>query len=111
MQGHGNRENVNATPNPAVERTCAKSRAVRSLLRWTKKERTAAMPRVRSLMRPAGMLIMSLRHGPHARGRRTFDVSAEETAQLAAASGLRCVLNVETESAGELNRLAPLGPG
>jgi hypothetical protein len=65
-----------------------------------------AMPRVASLVRPEGMLIISLRHGPHAPGRRTFDVSAEETVKLASESGLRCALNVRTESAGELNRRA-----
>lgn len=70
------------------------------------KERATAMPRVASLLRPQGVLIMSLRHGPHARGRRTFDVSAEETVRLASGLGLRCTLNVRTESAGELNRQA-----
>jgi len=69
-------------------------------------ERTIAMPRVASLLRPKGILIMSLRHGPHAPGRRTFDVSAEDVVQLASESNLCCVLNVETESAGELNRRA-----
>ncbi len=70
------------------------------------RERAAAMPRVAMLLRPKGNLIMSLRHGPHALGRRTFDVSAEETVQLASASSLRCTLSAKTESAGELNRRA-----
>ena len=69
-------------------------------------ERTTAMARVASLLRPSGALIMSLRHGPHARGRRTFDVSAEETVQLASKFSLRCTLNVRTESARQFNRVA-----
>lgn len=69
-------------------------------------ERGQAMPRVASLLRSAGVLVMTLRHGPHAPGRRTFNVSAEETVQLASASGLRCNLSVRTESARQFNRLA-----
>lgn len=69
-------------------------------------ERAQAMPRVASLLRPGGVLVMALRHGPRAPGRRTFDVSAEETVRLASESGLRCSLNVRTESAREFNRLA-----
>lgn len=69
-------------------------------------ERATAMPRVASLLRSSGALIISLRHGPHAPGRRTFDVAAEETIQLASTSGLHCTLNVRTESARQFNRLA-----
>ncbi len=69
-------------------------------------ERATAMPKVASLLRSSGVLTMSLRHGPNARGRRTFDVSAEETVQLASKYGLRCTLNVRTESARQFNRLA-----
>jgi hypothetical protein len=50
------------------------------------------------------MLVMSLRHGPVPKGRRMFDVSAEETIQLANAYGLRTVLNVRTESSQRGNR-------
>ncbi len=63
-----------------------------------KDERTQAMPNVASLICTNGLLIMSLRHGPVPPGRRMFEVSAEETIQLAEPFGLRPVLNVRTES-------------
>ncbi len=69
-------------------------------------ERRRAMPQVASLIRSGGVLIMSLRHGPFPPGRRTFEVSAAETIQLAQASGLRSMLNVRTESAQPANRRA-----
>jgi SAM-dependent methyltransferase len=69
-------------------------------------ERRDAMPRVASLVRPGGVLIMSLRHGPPAPGRRMFDVSPNETIPLAQAHGLRSILNVRTRSALLGNRRA-----
>ena len=51
-------------------------------------ERRAAMPAVASLVRPGGTALMSLRHGPVPRGRRMFDVTAEETVRLAEAHRL-----------------------
>ena len=69
-------------------------------------ERRKAMPRVVSLIRPGGMLILSLRHGPVPPGRRMFAVSAEETISLAQACGLRLVLNVHAESIQQANRQA-----
>jgi len=42
-------------------------------------QRRHAMPRVASLIRTGGMMIMSLRHGPVPQGRRMFEVSADET--------------------------------
>lgn len=54
-------------------------------------ERGRAMPRVAARLAPAGLLIMSLRHGPVPPGRRMFEVSGEETIALAAAQGLRLV--------------------
>lgn len=67
-------------------------------------ERRIAMPRLASLLRNGATLIMSLRHGPIPKGRRMFDVSADETVQLARGHGLRNVLNVRTESAQVGNR-------
>ena len=61
-------------------------------------ERTRAMPVVASLMRPGGVLTMSLRHGPVPSGRRMFDVSGEETIQLAAPQGLACVVHTRDVS-------------
>jgi SAM-dependent methyltransferase len=61
-------------------------------------QRAEAMPAVASLVRPGGVLILSLRHGPIPVGRRMFDVSAAETIALAAADGLRCVVNTVTAS-------------
>lgn len=51
-------------------------------------QRRRAMPRVASLVRPGGVMIMSLRYGPVPAGRRMFAVSVTETTQLAAAEGL-----------------------
>jgi 2-polyprenyl-3-methyl-5-hydroxy-6-metoxy-1,4-benzoquinol methylase len=69
-------------------------------------ERQHAMPKVASLLRPGGLLTMSLRHGPVPPRRRMFAVSAAETIQLAQAHGLRSLLNVHTKSAQLVNRQA-----
>jgi len=67
-------------------------------------QRRRAMPNVSTLLCDGAMLVTSLRHGPVPRGRRMFDVSAEETIQLANAYGLRTVLNVRTESSQRGNQ-------
>ena len=54
--------------------------------------RRRAMRNVASLMQAAGVMIMSLRHGPVPGGRRMFAVSAEETIELANGEGLRLLL-------------------
>lgn len=69
-------------------------------------ERQHAMPKVASLLRPTGLLIMSLRHGSVPPRRRMFAVSAAETIQLARVHGLRSILNVHTASAQLVNRQA-----
>ena len=61
-------------------------------------ERAAAMPAVASLVRPGGVLILSLRHGPVPEGRRMFEVTAEETIALAAREGLACLVDTVTAS-------------
>lgn len=43
-------------------------------------------------------MIVSLRHGPIPSGRRMFDVSAEETIELAKRQGFRRLLNIQTQS-------------
>ena len=54
-------------------------------------ERSAAMPNVAALVAPEGLLAMTLRHGPVPSGRRMFDVSPEETTDLAGRSELTLV--------------------
>ncbi|PTB22718.1 SAM-dependent methyltransferase [Trinickia symbiotica] len=67
-------------------------------------ERRRSMANVSALLSGGGMLIMSLRHGPVPAGRRMFDVSADETIELAHAHGLQPVLNLQTESVQNENR-------
>ena len=54
-------------------------------------QRERAMARVAPLVRPGGMMGLSLRHGPVPAGRRMFEVTAEETRGLAARHGLAAV--------------------
>ncbi|HEY2606388.1 class I SAM-dependent methyltransferase [Paraburkholderia sp. RL18-103-BIB-C] len=67
-------------------------------------QRRRAMPNVSSLVCEGGVLIMSLRHGPVPYGRRMFDVTPEETIQLAASEGLQVVQRLHTESVQQSNR-------
>jgi protein-L-isoaspartate O-methyltransferase len=67
-------------------------------------QRRRAMPRVSSLLRDGGVLIMSLRHGPAPRGRRMFDVAPEETIEFARVAGLQAVFRVVTPSVQQANR-------
>jgi hypothetical protein len=69
-------------------------------------QRRRAMPNLAALVRPGGTVIMRIRHGPVPAGRRMFEVSSEETVELALAQGLQPVLNVLTESSQQRNRLA-----
>ncbi|MGH8737681.1 MAG: hypothetical protein ACREVC_10020 [Burkholderiales bacterium] len=59
-------------------------------------ERRRAMPRVASLLRESGVLIMALRHGPVPPGRRIFEASAQETIELAQAHGYKRPLTTAT---------------
>jgi len=54
-------------------------------------QRRRAMPRIAALMRPGGVMALSLRHGPVPPGRRMFDVTPSETILLAKRHGLVCV--------------------
>lgn len=69
-------------------------------------QRRAAMPKVAALLHEGGMMMMSLRHGPVPPGRRMFEVSAQETIELALLEGLDCVLRRRAESVGSINRSA-----
>jgi SAM-dependent methyltransferase len=63
------------------------------------KQREQAMPTVVRLLRPHGILLLTLRHGPAPPGRRViFETSADETIALASAQGLRLVVNVEHQA-------------
>ena len=54
-----------------------------------KEERELAMKVISELLRLRGKIIMTLRHGPVPDGRQMFDVSAQETVELAGQSGLQ----------------------
>lgn len=69
-------------------------------------QRRRAMPKLAALLREDGVMIMKIRRGPVPPGRRMFEVSAEETIELARIEGLHPVLNVRTESSQEKNRAA-----
>jgi SAM-dependent methyltransferase len=69
-------------------------------------QRRQAMPNLAALVRAGGVMIMNIRHGPVPMGRRMFEISPEETIELAQMQGLQAVLNVRTESSQQTNRLA-----
>jgi len=69
-------------------------------------ERNAGMLALASLLAPEGVIVLSLRHGPVPAGRRMFQVSGDETIELAEPHGLKPVLNVRTESIQAHNRAA-----
>jgi SAM-dependent methyltransferase len=58
-------------------------------------QRQRAMPNVAALIKPGGVMSLSLRYGPVPSGRRMFAVPADETVLLAAASGLQVTLRRE----------------
>jgi hypothetical protein len=60
-------------------------------------QRQRAMPRVAALVRPGGLMALSLRHGPVPPGRRMFDVTAAETIELADKAGLSCAQRWEDQ--------------
>ncbi len=60
-------------------------------------ERSLAMASVAGLLAADGQLVLSLRHGPVPKGRRMFEVSAQETIGLARGHGLDLVHLSERE--------------
>ena len=66
-------------------------------------QRQRAMPRVASLLLSAGVMVLSLRHGPVPPARRMFDVSADETIQLAFMEGLRLETALDNQPAVQAN--------
>jgi SAM-dependent methyltransferase len=69
-------------------------------------QRRRAIPNLASLVRQGGAVIMQIRHGSVPMGRRMFEVSPEETIELARTQDLHPVLNLRTESRQEQNRIA-----
>src|SRR3979411_338297 len=69
-------------------------------------QRRRTIPNLASLVRQGGAVIMQIRHGPVPVGRRMFEVSPEETIELAQMQDLHPVLNLRTESRQEQNRIA-----
>jgi SAM-dependent methyltransferase len=63
------------------------------------RQRREAMPKVASLLRPGGALLLTLRHGPAPPGRRRlFETSADETIALASVHGLHVAVKVEHQA-------------
>jgi len=97
---------------PELERVLARGQTFDTILLsavWmhlNESERRIGMPALASLLAPEGVMLLSLRHGPVPEGRRMFQVSAEETVELARQEGLRPVLNVQTEAVQAFNRAA-----
>jgi hypothetical protein len=71
-----------------------------------KGQRHDAMPGLASLVRTGGTVIMTIRHGPVPKGRRMFEISTEETIELAQTHQLQPVLNLHTDSSQHHNRAA-----
>jgi SAM-dependent methyltransferase len=69
-------------------------------------QRRQAMPNLAALVGAGATMIMMIRHGPVPAGRRMFEITPEETIELAEPHGLQPVLNVRTQSRQEANRLA-----
>src|SRR3981081_87795 len=69
-------------------------------------QRRRAIPNLAALVRQGGAVIMQIRHGPVPVGRRMFEVSPEETIELAQTGDLHPVLNLRSESNQERNRAA-----
>jgi SAM-dependent methyltransferase len=69
-------------------------------------QRRQAMQNLAALLRAGGTVIMRIRHGPAPSGRRMFDVTPEETVEIAGMHGLQLVLNLRVESIQERNRAA-----
>lgn len=67
-------------------------------------DRAIAMPRLASIAARSGVIIMSLRHGPGAIGRRVFPVSSDVTVEMARASGLRLIRRQDANSVQAANQ-------
>lgn len=70
----------------------------------TDEDRAIAMPRLATVAAPNGILLMSLRHGPGAIGRRVFPVSSDITIEIASACGFRLIRRQDANSVQAGNR-------
>jgi SAM-dependent methyltransferase len=68
--------------------------------------RQIAMARLGRAISPGGLLMMSLRHGPGAPGRRVFPVSPDETIAAATRAGLALVRQLQVDSIQPANKAA-----
>lgn len=66
-------------------------------------QRSKAMAAVASLTHRGSRIFMSLRHGPVPNGRRMFDVSGDETVELARRHGFVALFNAHSESIQQTN--------
>ena len=62
-------------------------------------QRQCGMPRLAALLRPGGVMMLTLRHGPIPAGRRMFDVTANET--IALAPPIRALLRANLDEPGQ----------
>lgn len=70
------------------------------------RERPRAMEQVARLLKPGGRVFISLRHGPVPQGRIMFDVSSNETTELAQHHGLKMLACLHEQSLQLENRKA-----
>lgn len=69
-------------------------------------QRQLAMPVLRALTRPDGLLVMSLRNGPGSPLRPSFEAPPEEAIDLAIAEGFKLVFTQTADSVQASNRAA-----
>ncbi|HEY0586658.1 MAG TPA: methyltransferase domain-containing protein [Pseudoduganella sp.] len=69
-------------------------------------ERNRAMSRIAALMKPGATLVMSVRHGHSPANRRVFEVSTDDTIDLALLRSLRLIETGKTHSQQLHNRQA-----
>ena len=62
-------------------------------------QRRRGMPVVAALVRPGGVMSLSLRHGPIPPARRMFAVTGDATVALAANCGFDCILRIDEQPA------------
>jgi hypothetical protein len=62
-------------------------------------DRARGMQRIAALLKPEGIVCLTLRHGPVPEGRRMFEVASDDTLRLAEAAGLTPVVHLENQVA------------
>ncbi len=69
-------------------------------------QRSVAMKEVSKFLKVNGKMIILLRHGPVPPGRRMYEVTAEETIELAQCSDMKVLLNLRESSLQAANQLS-----